>query len=272
MSEEHSKSSSALGDVGHTLLDVAGALPGYGEVADMANAAWYANEGDYLSAGFSLISLIPIVGDLIGKGGKLARKPSPKASKAVLDGIKNLDIRKFLDRFRNNKALSPHLNEIQQALEKWQKEVAEDYASKNVNSPVLPCKKIQTSSGAILKPNPNKTTTVLGRYDRDLKQILEKELDVPKSVDFGPKQGSFNLLNVPDELYRSPDQFWDEFNKPFLDNAIKRGDDIIVATDPRNADALFKADGGLTGFGREIKHLMENGYSYDPATKMMTKP
>ena len=36
----------SLSDVGHAALDVAGLVPGVGEVADLANSAWYAAEGD----------------------------------------------------------------------------------------------------------------------------------------------------------------------------------------------------------------------------------
>ena len=65
-------------------------------------------------------------------------------------------------------------------------------------------------------------------------------------------------------------QFWNEVNRPFLDEAISRGDDIALATRP-TADVLFKADNSLTGYGREIKHLSEAGYEVDPRTGYMTK-
>ena len=38
------------------------------------------------------------------------------------------------------------------------------------------------------------------------------------------EDGGFNLLNTPDELYVSPSQFWNEYNKPWLDNAIEKND------------------------------------------------
>ena len=52
-------------------LDIAGLIPGIGEFADMANAIDYAKKGNYLFAAFSLISMIPELGDAVGKGGKL---------------------------------------------------------------------------------------------------------------------------------------------------------------------------------------------------------
>ena len=51
-------------------LDIAGLIPGYGEPADFANMVDYAIKGDYLFAAFSAISMVPEVGDAVGKGGK----------------------------------------------------------------------------------------------------------------------------------------------------------------------------------------------------------
>lgn len=93
-----------------------------------------------------------------------------------------------------------------------------------------------------------------------------------KSLDFGPREGGFNLLNTPDELYISPNQFWEEYNRPWLDNVIKRDDIILIATEPTSANlyrinSLGKEE--LTGFGREYTYLLQNGYVFDPITKKM---
>lgn len=61
-------------DVGHVGLDVVGLVPGIGEGADLANAIWYAKNGEYLSSALSVISMVPEVGDLIGKGTKYLSK------------------------------------------------------------------------------------------------------------------------------------------------------------------------------------------------------
>lgn len=55
----------------NVVLDIAGLIPFAGEFADIANAIDYAKKGNYLFAAFSLISVIPELGDAIGKGGKL---------------------------------------------------------------------------------------------------------------------------------------------------------------------------------------------------------
>jgi hypothetical protein len=53
----------------HAALDVAGFVPGLGEIADGLNGLIYLAEGNYLDASLSLISMIPVVGDL-SKGAK----------------------------------------------------------------------------------------------------------------------------------------------------------------------------------------------------------
>lgn len=49
-------------DLGHAALDVVGLVPVVGEAADLANAAWYAAEGDYANAALSAASAVPFVG------------------------------------------------------------------------------------------------------------------------------------------------------------------------------------------------------------------
>ncbi|WP_109507300.1 SpvB/TcaC N-terminal domain-containing protein [Nocardioides speluncae] len=63
----------SLSDIGHTVLDVVGLVPVVGEVADLANAGWYAAEGNYVDAGLSAASAIPVAG-WFGTGAKVARR------------------------------------------------------------------------------------------------------------------------------------------------------------------------------------------------------
>ena len=90
-------------------------------------------------------------------------------------------------------------------------------------------------------------------------QYIIEELKLQKSTDFSGNLGGFNILNTPDELYRTPEQFWQEYNKPFLDAAIARGDDILMAT-PINNSTLYTKEGSLTGYGREYFYLLSKGY------------
>ena len=65
------------------------------------------------------------------------------------------------------------------------------------------------------------------------------------------------MLNTPDELFEQlgPDGFWEKYNKLFLDVAISRGDEILMAT-PINEKALYRAD-KLTGYGRVYYYLVD---------------
>ena len=122
--------------------------------------------------------------------------------------------------------------------------------------------KHNATSGVPLRSTPGKTTTILWRYDKDTKYIIE-ELGIEKNVDFSGNPGGFNLLNTPDELYEQlgPDGFWEKYNKPFLDAAISRGDEILMAT-PINEDTLYNKLGNLNGYGREYYYLVEHGYQH----------
>ena len=54
------------------ILDLAGIVPGLGEFADAANALDYARKGDYTMSALSVVSMIPEIGDIVGKGGKIS--------------------------------------------------------------------------------------------------------------------------------------------------------------------------------------------------------
>jgi hypothetical protein len=73
----------------HGLLDVAGIVGdlgfGAGAIFDAANATLYLKEGEYLMAALSALSILPALGDLVGKGTKLGILLS-KADKHVKAG------------------------------------------------------------------------------------------------------------------------------------------------------------------------------------------
>lgn len=130
------------------------------------------------------------------------------------------------------------------------------------------------TSGVALKAQQGKTTTILGSYNNDMGSVV-REMGNVKNVDFGPKQGAFNVLNVPDNLYVSPKQFWQEYNQPWLSKAIARGDKFLMATRPAFDVTDVKTGAGvlarpnpvtgkmeLSGFGREYLELRRAGYTF----------
>ena len=68
------------------VLDVVGLVPGLGEIADGINGVISLARGDYVGAALSFTSMIPIVGDAIGKGGKAARFIASKADDVLAAG------------------------------------------------------------------------------------------------------------------------------------------------------------------------------------------
>ena len=153
------------------------------------------------------------------------------------------------------------------------------------------------SSGARIIANPNKTATIIGNYGfGDMKIIVSDELlSNLKTQQFTDKKGGFNVLNVSDESIAANGghaNFWSNFNKPWLQEAVNRGDDIWVASDPMDLSLLRKDMSGkavnfdrvkaalqdpflttedMSGFAKEIKLLIDNGYTYDVNSKMFIK-
>ncbi|ASU33915.1 eCIS core domain-containing protein [Mucilaginibacter xinganensis] len=151
------------------------------------------------------------------------------------------------------------------------------------------------SSGARIVADPNKTTTIIGAFRVvdgkveivDMPQLFDNFGNL-KNADFGAKKGGFNVLNVGEGFYE-PGTFFDNYNRPWLLEAIKRGDNFYSASDPTKEIFIYErnkvtndwimvtdpntgiAERKLTGFGKEVKILNQNGYHYDPATKMFIK-
>jgi hypothetical protein len=131
-------------DVGHFALDIGGLFPGVGEAADLANAALYAARGEFLMAALSVISMIPVVGDIVGKGGKLSillgkggggkaavwvakliSKHMPKITKGIKGLAANPKVGKFVEPmlsavkdFTNKALANPKSKEVLQSLQK----------------------------------------------------------------------------------------------------------------------------------------------------------
>jgi hypothetical protein len=94
-------------------------------------------------------------------------------------------------------------------------------------------------------------------------------LDYKKTDITTARPDGFNILNIPTELYKSPDQFCEEYNKPFLDVVIQRGNNFLAITFmDENTTGIMEY---FIGCGREINNLIENGYKHDPVTSQMIK-
>jgi|21_taG_2_1085346.scaffolds.fasta_scaffold29123_3 hypothetical protein len=108
----------------HLALDVAGLVPGFGEGADLANAGLYLKKGEYFMAALSVASMIPGIGDLVGKGGKILTKfggNGGKASKYLgnLLGDAMPQIKKILGKLKDNPIVGKHIDDMLGALKSY---------------------------------------------------------------------------------------------------------------------------------------------------------
>lgn len=78
-------------------LDVAGLVPGFGEIADGINALISLGRGDFAGAALSAASMVPVVGDAIGKGGKVLRAAAKHG-----DGVPAIFLHRFLPQISQN--------------------------------------------------------------------------------------------------------------------------------------------------------------------------
>ena len=141
----------------------------------------------------------------------------------------------------------------------------------------------RTTTGLILIPEDNRTTTVIGSFSKDTHILLAgagRFAPARETIDWGDRQGGFNFLNIPQVLYnpysyqrpthhepvkipdvQEPvDAFFADINGKWLQKAIDRGDKIVVAS--RLEDRTLKNEYGLTGYGREVALLEANGFRY----------
>lgn len=108
---------------------------------------------------------------------------------------------------------------------------------------------------------------------KDMKYIVN-EMGNVKSTYFGANEGGFNVLNVPDDMYKCRSVL-EYINVKWLEEAIARDDVFIMATKPtEGATSFIDINTGtrkLTGFGREYEYLTGKGYVYDEISKTMIK-
>jgi WXG100 family type VII secretion target len=74
-------------DTIQTVMDVAGFIPGVGDVIDLVNGGIYAARGDWTNAGLSLIAVIPVIGSLAAAGRLGAKGPKVLRSLGRLLGL-----------------------------------------------------------------------------------------------------------------------------------------------------------------------------------------
>lgn len=120
-------------------LDIIGLIPG-AEAADVANAILHINQKEYFQAAMSLLSMIPAVGDAIGKSAKYLGKNNKGMEKFLAtygdDIARNWPkIKKHISKIKELEPHMPYLDAaVAQALTIWQR----DNARPNRNIPPVP--------------------------------------------------------------------------------------------------------------------------------------
>ena len=93
-------------------LDVAGLVPGVGEIADGVNALISLGRGDVAGATLSAMSMVPVVGDAIGKGGKILRAGFEHGDEVLEAGTKLLGDINDSTKIIQSKVKSNHGNSL----------------------------------------------------------------------------------------------------------------------------------------------------------------
>ncbi|MFT4225348.1 RHS repeat-associated core domain-containing protein [Micropruina sp.] len=80
-------------EIGHVALDLAGLVPGVGEIADGINALWYAAEGDWVNAAFSAAGMVPG----LGMGAIAAKYATKHGGRVIKAGVAAAESRPAVD-------------------------------------------------------------------------------------------------------------------------------------------------------------------------------
>lgn len=115
---DEQKSGSGRAAAGHVPPDELKDVAEIGNAADATDAAKHAAEGHYLDAGLSLISAVPAIADVTGKGGN--------PGKAV-DVLSTLDVPAIVQASEKHPGIAPHAPKITEAVESWRADLLEKF-------------------------------------------------------------------------------------------------------------------------------------------------
>ncbi len=144
-------------------------------------------------------------------------------------------------------------------------------------------------SSRIIFSNPDKTITVIGRWQGELEEVYKalsaQDLNIYMLSGKFEHKGGFNMLSMDDwskikanieakgikEGTKAFDDYiWDNYNKPWLESALQRGDDVVIWSNPNELTSLEKPftldmTKGATFFARELDFIKANAtkYGYD---------
>ena len=169
----------------HNALDVVGFIPGVGDIADGLNGLVYLAEGRYIEAGISLVSMIPLVGDLgkVGKWGvklgeEVIEEAAEKAAKEILEETIEEGMEAVTEKVAKEAAEELVTETGEEILEQSAKEIAE------VNSGVIKDLTGKFYNGEL----GNITLGNIGELPDEIKSILKSTNDGMEPIDEFKKQ------------------------------------------------------------------------------------
>ncbi len=220
-------------------------------------------------------TVIPIVGQ-IGKVSKISK------TKTVLKGIEDLSETKADDL-------------VEKLIIKGKKENLLSVIRQLLSKPsYLP--------NRIIWSKPNKTITFIGKWSEEIAgqqnglqkvfgELSESDLNIYMQSGKFDHPGGFNMLSIEgwtttvvEEAAKKgimrdtkafDDFIWDTYNRPWIESAMQRGDDIIIWSNPNNLPVkVFKDGVGITFYERELEFLKINsskyGYDYNKGINLGT--
>ncbi|MEK5236161.1 phage baseplate assembly protein V [Paenibacillus sp. FSL L8-0470] len=259
-------------DVSQTVLDVAGLIPGVGEIADLANAGIYALRGDYLNASLSVGASVPFAGwgptgvKLLMKSEKFMKVANVvgKATKAVNKvADKGADVARAIGKIADNAgdALNAGLGKVLTKAKKLASNVSTfDLAGKlksGMNTILTNSSKLKkalhknvsaldemwTGWKQQVKHEVKKTADQVMDQVSDTMTRLKNRLSGPQKAMDGPSNVSFSKPDNPLPQNSQQKKFWSEMEAGKEDLAKK----MPGGTSDVTTDSLYKRGGFRKG-------------------------
>ena len=204
-------------DAAHIGLDVIGLIPYVGAPADIANALWYFSDEEFLMGALSLIAVIPVVGDIIGVGGKFAVKGSTKATawmgKQITKHMPKISTA-FTGLAKTNPKLAPYMTRALDALKGFGRRMvmapsaADTIALAAKASKVKPVKKVAGMSKAAYKKATKKALKKKGMTKKQWKTAQKSaagkmtDFYIPKAIAKPSKWTKLGPKGQPGKILR----------------------------------------------------------------------
>ena len=149
-----------------------------------------------------------------------------------------------------------------------------------------------TGFGGEITANPNKTTTLIGKWIDRVDGVGLKKINESGLTSSGRNIGGFNILSANTDIYKTDGEIWANVNEPWLYEAISNNDIIRNVSNPFDINNRFKKNefdqfvdlnglpisqtevgtrGVLSFFGREVELLQSNGYVLNANNKTWVK-